>query len=392
MKKKLLVIIPDRFFRASGGMGANSEPVFEQLSYKFDIYVVGFPLEGTPVPSYIKGYHEVRSVFTEIKFGPLDTCAVQTRYFAAAVGFPRPDVIYAFDWSIYQAAVEVARHFKAPLVARMCLSPILLQRQGYTYGLDMNQRTERAIHTALCEMEIRGLQAADKVVHISEGYRQEYEQYIPAFKEKTVVVPNGINFSRWNDPAYVPYELPGRKDKKKIIFIGRITPTKGIEILCKAKVPDEFDLIIIGPRHSADSKCFDLIQEKTKEASNVFYMDAVYDEEKIQALKNAYAMIIPSLHEPFGTVGLEGLAAQCIVLSSRVGGLGDFLTDTNSIYCGTSVQDIELAYEKLRALSDEERAYMIESGVNTCKAYSVEASAQQLHKVFESLIHKTKTR
>ena len=179
MKKKVLVIIPDRFEKATGGMGANSAPVLARLSGEYDFYIAGFPLAGSGKPAFATEYREVSSAFSEIKNGAVATVAAQARYLAAALSFPKPDLIYAYDWSVYHAAVEAADHFGVPLVARMCLSAILLGAQGYTYGLDMNHPVSKAVHNALCEMEIRGLKRADRVIHISEGYAKQYESIAP---------------------------------------------------------------------------------------------------------------------------------------------------------------------------------------------------------------------
>jgi glycosyltransferase involved in cell wall biosynthesis len=380
IKKKVLVIIPDRFVKATGGMGTFSAFVFEKLSLKYDFYVVGFPLEDTAVPSFITSYHEVFAPYSETKFGPLNALITQIRYFAEAITFPRPDLVYAYDWSIYQAATEVADFFKAPLVARMCLSPILLSHQGYTFGLDVTLPAERAIHNAFCEMEIRGLKRAERVIHISSGYMTQYEKFVD-FKDKTRLVPNGVNTLSWKNEEG-PYQLPGNKGRIKVIFIGRFSEMKGIIPLCKARVPEEIDLIFIGSKEMADSVCLQAINQKIHSEKNVYMLDATYGKEKIRVMKSADAIIVPSYHEPFGTVGLEGLAAGCTVLTSREGGLSDYLVESTSIYCGTESTSIEDAYQKLLHLTPEKKNEIRQAGFEMCEKFSTEESVKKLDAVF----------
>ena len=390
-KKKVLVIIPDRFEKATGGMGANSAPLFAALADEFEFYVTGFPLDGTNVPSFVTKYHEVASPFTEIKYGPLATLTAQARYFAESITFPKPDLIYAFDWSIYQAAMETANFFKVPLIARMCLSPILLGQQGYTFGLNLQSRAEKAIHNAFCEMEIRGLKRADRIVHVSRGYQAQYEKFV-SFKDKTRLVINGIDLAKWQKEI-VPYKLPGKVGRKKVIFLGRLAEMKGIVPLCKASVPEGIDLIFIGPKKTADAVCMRVVEEKVSEANraaeggaaNVHLLDALYDQDKIRALRSADAIIVPSYHEPFGGVGLEGLAAGCTVLTSRAGGLSDYLNDETSIYCGTTPESIERAFSELLTQTDEARNNMREAGFEMCRKLTLESATDQLRAVFTEL-------
>ncbi len=378
-KPKVLVIIPDRFTKASGGMGENSLPVLEKLSPEFDFYVAGFPLMGERVPERISGYHEVLNPFTEVHFGPMSTMNGQIKYFAAAITFPKPDLIYAYDWSVYLAAVEAAKFFGVPLVARMSLSAIELGRHGQTFGLNLKDPVHKALHNSLCEMEIRGLKAADHIVHISRGYAGRWDAIAP-FKQKSSVVPNGIDLEKWQKPA-AAYAFPGTR-KYKVVFIGRIVSMKGIMPLCQAKVPADIDLIFIGSKEFAESACFTMVEQRAKNDEQVHYLGPLYGEEKVRALKAADAIIIPSYHEPFGTVGLEGLASESIVISSRVDGLGDYLDDTNSLYCGTSPETIEKALAVFTSLSEEKKADLKKRGLEVCRVYSVDHTAAKLAAIF----------
>ncbi|MEI7719656.1 MAG: glycosyltransferase family 4 protein [bacterium] len=388
-KKKVLVIIPDRFQRASGGMGANAAPVFELLSskYGYEFYVVGFPLGGTAAPGFVVGYHEVFSPYTETKFGPLDTLLAQAHYFAEAISFPKPNLVYAYDWSVYQAASETADFFNVPLVVRMSLSPVLLAQEGYTFGLNLNVPAERAIHSALCEMEVRGLGRADRVVQISQAYAAQHQKVLP-FAKKTRLVRNGIDFEKWNEKRREekPYVLPGGKGRVKIVFLGRFAEVKGVLPLCDARVPKEVDLIFIGPKDGVSPTCLQAIKEKVSREHNVYMLDALYDADKIRALRAADALIVPSLHEPFGTVGLEGLAAGCTVLSSRAGGLADYLTDETSIFCGTNKESIKAAHQTLLTLLSKQKETIREAGFAVCRQLTLEASAAGLDLVFREVV------
>jgi glycosyltransferase involved in cell wall biosynthesis len=384
-KKRLLVLLPDRFTKSNGGIGANSGPVFEQLSSEYEISIVGYPLKGEAVPEFVTHYREVNNMFSEVKSPVLNIMLSQVSYCRAALSCPHPDSVMAFDWSIYQAAVEVAQHFNVPLITRMSMSPVLLSKQGYVFGLNSNERSEQALHNGLCEMEIRGLRHADRIIHVSHAYEAMYKSVVPEFSYKSRQVIDGINLALWQSIPAHQYALPG-KNKKKIIFLGRLSEVKGIIPLCKAVVPSDIDLIFVGSLDTADVVCKKAIEEKKTREENVYTIGALYGEEKVKALKSAQALIMPSYHESFGAVALEGLAAGCVVLSSRVGGLADFLNDTNGIYCGMTPEEIERAYAIFTSCNEKQIEMFQEAGKVTCSQLTIESTVEQLKKVLNEVL------
>lgn len=383
--------MPDRFEQSTGGMGSASGPMLEKLADDFDIYVCAHPLQGTPAPAFVKQYEGVIVPFTEVKFGPMNIVIAQTEYLAAAVRMPRPDIIYAYDWSVYLASVEAARYFKVPLVVRMCLSPIMLSMEGYSFGLNLDNPAEKSIHNMFCEMEIRGMKFADRIVQVSETYTKMYDRVAPNFREKTRVILNGIDLAVWQKKDVTPFKFPG-KNKLKAIYLGRFSEMKGILPLCAAKVPDGLDLIFIGDEARGDAVCIRAIHEKIKRERNVHLLGPIYGADKIAALRAADAIIVPSHHETFGNAAMEGLAAGTIVISSRVGGLADYLNDGNSIFCGTKPEIIELAFNKFIRMTEGEREMMRRSGIEQASTMTAEkagnALRDALHEAIQAYPHK----
>ena len=383
MRKKILVLIPDKLVHATGGMGENMTPILKILSNIYDFYVVGFPASADEIPKFLKGYIGFQNPFPNVQFSPISCLNVQLECFCAALGFPKPDLILAYDWSVYFPAVRLQKHYRVPLAVEMCLSPIMLSRDGFDYGLDLEAAASREIHHTFCEMEKTGLFEADRIVQISNGYARRFSE-VAAFGAKTRIVPMCIDFEKWRGPVE-QYELPGTRPHK-IIFIGRFVENKGILQLCKARIPDAIDLIFIGAKETASKSCMDAIHEMVKNNHNVHYIGPLYGEDKIRALRSADGLIVPSLHEPFGIVGLEGLASECIVLSSRADGLGDFLTDRTSVSCGRDPLSIERAYERFLKMGEQAKREMKKNGLDVCQGYSAENVAESLKNVFIDLL------
>jgi glycosyltransferase involved in cell wall biosynthesis len=149
---------------------------------------------------------------------------------------------------------------------------------------------------------------------------------------------------------------------------------KNIHALIKAKIPKGIHLYFVG--NEKGGELFNDMKKFADENENVTYYGEAFGQDKIDLLCSADAVIVPSINEPFGIVGLEGLASKSIVLSSWVDGLSDFLNKDNSIYCGTTPESIENAYHRLLNLTSEEKDVLIKKGLETCEEYSWEKSAK----------------
>ena len=116
------------------------------------------------------------------------------------------------------------------------------------------------------------------------------------------------------------------KKQKKILFVGRMTDEKGVDILIKAvkKIEKNLrngDVSIIGPGNELNTykklakelkifHLFNFLKKKNKE------LNKYYNSHKIH--------VVPSKKEPFGIVTLEGCAAGCIGILSNMYGLSEF--------------------------------------------------------------------
>lgn len=138
-----------------------------------------------------------------------------------------------------------------------------------------------------------------------------------------VISPNGV---RRQDFEILPsselfYEaFPETRQKKIVLFLGRIDPKKGLDLLAESfgKVLDQFPsahLVIAGPdsigflptvrRYLVDNKC----------ADSVTFTGMLIGKMKYSALAAAYYYVAPSYSEGFSMSVLEGMAAglPCII-------------------------------------------------------------------------------
>lgn len=382
MKKPfILTLVPDSITHPTGGMGVECKYLIENLSGDFDFKVLGHP--DTEAPDYFTG---VYNRFPNMKHGPLLNVAGQLEYFFQAIKSDKPDIIHIHDWTLYWTGVYLADYFKVPLVMTMQLSIKLLNQIGIFYAQDINSHDGFAINKMHTEMEILGLQRSDVIVQVSHEYAKPFNQ-IPGLQEKTVIVPHGIDLSEWD--TYEKIELPGTR-KFKIVYIGRIAPMKNIEAILEAQIPDDIDLIFVGTHIGGDHFLFERMKSFAQEHDNVHYYGPAYGQDKINLLKSADAVLMPSIHEPFGIVALEALASESILLSSFAGGMKDFLSEDVAIHCGVTPRSIESAYDTFLSLSKKDKASRIQKGLEICKEYSWVHAAEKMKKVYLEILKNNK--
>ena len=371
---KVLVIFPDSMSKPTGGLGVQFKNLYERLNKKIDFYIAGYPDYENGIKNYVHVTHPVPNV----KHGTINTLLGHTVYLAESLKFPKPDLVHAYDWTTYFAGVYLARIHNVPLLLTMQLSANALA-SSQIYNCDNINTTDGAwLHKAHVEMEWFGLENADQIISVSEGY----SKYFTKFENKMTVIPNGIDLKSWNPKNKTT--LPG-KNKYKVVYIGRFALMKAVDILLEAEIPDNIDLIFVGSKSGGDDFCINKLQQAlNNKKKNVYYYGPAYDQEKIDVLEAADAVIVPSRHEPFGIVALEALASKSILISSQVDGLGDFLNETNSIKCEISKEGIEKALNDFLLLTEEKKKEFIEKGLETCKKYNWDDITEQYYQLYKS--------
>jgi glycosyltransferase involved in cell wall biosynthesis len=133
-----------------------------------------------------------------------------------------------------------------------------------------------------------------------------------------------------------------------IIFLSRIHPKKGIELLMEAisSMPIKPILKIAG---SGDERYLQQLKQKAKElriSDNIEWLGWQGREEKFTAMMHADLFALTSYNENFGNVVIEALHAGTPVLISDTTGLSRFVKEQQLGWlCRPDVKDIQLKLE-----------------------------------------------
>ena len=233
--------------------------------------------------------------------------ALIASYLAASKDF---DVIHAHDWLTYSAGIAAKEVSGKPLVVHVHATEF--DRSGE----NINQR--------VYEIERIGMEAADRVVAVSNLTRNIIIEKYGINPEKVVTVHNSV------EPVSLPDEFKVVKGfkEKTVTFLGRVTFQKGPDYFVEAakKILDKDANVRFVMAGSGD-----MLNRMIKRVAQLgiatkFHFTGFLkgqDVYKMFSMSDVYVM--PSVSEPFGISPLEAVMSDVPVIISKQSGVSEIL-------------------------------------------------------------------
>jgi 1,4-alpha-glucan branching enzyme len=289
-----------------------------------NIHVITCPVEGADDYQLVGGVHVHRVSSLELTSADFMEWVEQlnkamVKKAADLMNRETFDIIHAHDWLVQDAAIQLSLDSRLPLTATI---------HATEYG--RNRGIHNDIQRRIYNLEARLVKSADAVICCSNYMVQEITRLFGVTRKKLFLIPNGV------DPANlgIPRQLvPGEKEPcpgvKTILFIGRLVPEKGVQVLLEAfslLLPQLPDLkLLVG----GTGPYLNYLKTRSEEiglTGKIEFMGFLDEEQRNYHLKQADVAVFPSLYEPFGIVALEAMAAQIPVIVSDTGGLSEVVT------------------------------------------------------------------
>lgn len=245
--------------------------------------------------------------------------------------YHRNDLIISFDlikWLFRHVSSYKVVHLNTIFSPLILLSQWICQIQKICYLVTPHGMLEpwalsykagkKRLYYSLLEKPALQRASAIHVLNTSEA-----ENIYSLGIENLVVVPNGIHSQEFEflpEPEIFYKKFPNTKNKTIILFLGRIDPKKGLDLLAPAfsKVHEQFSnthLVIAGPdsigflptvkNYFTGVGCLD----------NVTFTGMLTGSLKYSALAAASLYVAPSYSEGFSMSVLEGMASglPCVI-------------------------------------------------------------------------------
>ena len=219
------------------------------------------------------------------------------------------DVIHAHDWLTYFAGIAAKRVSGKPVVVHMHATEF--------------DRSGENINRRVYAIEKAGMQAADRVIAVSELTRRIVIGKYGILADKVVTVHNAVRFGESEEAA------PERAVKDKVVtFLGRITYQKGPDYFVEAaaKVLQRVSDVRFVMAGSGD-----LMNHVVRRVAQLGIADRFHftgflkggEVQRMFRLSDVYVM--PSVSEPFGISPLEAMRSGVPVIISRQSGVAEVL-------------------------------------------------------------------
>jgi glycosyltransferase involved in cell wall biosynthesis len=168
----------------------------------------------------------------------------------------------------------------------------------------------------------------------------------------TKVVPNGVNVPAAISPRHFFEAFPHLAGRRLVLFLGRIHPKKGIDLLCRAwarleKCLPEVHLVIAGPDEGETLAKLIELTRKLDIGRRVTFTGLLRGSMKWSALSASSVFVLPSHSEGFSVSILEALGSGLPVLVSR----NCHFPDVSEGVCGWEIKPEEEELENALAIA-----------------------------------------
>ena len=258
------------------------------------------------------------------------------------------DVIHAHDWLTYYAGIAAKRLTGKPLVV-------------HVHATSFDRGSVDNIDTRVYAIERRGMEAADKVITVSDLTRNIVISKYGIDPAKVVTVHNAVDFSG-RDDMHVERGITD----KVVTFLGRIT----------------FQFVMAG---SGDMMNRSIRQVARLGISDRFHFTGFLrgaDVQKMFALSDVYVM--PSVSEPFGISPLEAMRTGVPSVISKQSGAAEVLKYAFKV----DFWDVDAMADQIYGLIQYPAlaSFAARAGYDEVNTLKWNNAAAKMKKVYESVV------
>ena len=266
-----------------------------------------------------------------------------------------------------------AHHIAGALAMKNVSCKKILSIHGI-YSKNIAQLYGKTTSNISKKYEKTALNLADGITVVSkEGY-----DYYTEMGFNVVQIPNAIDLN------IIPKKST-KQFENQIIFAGRLSKEKGIEILLETAthLPDNYHLLIAGSG-PLEEKVRNLADKKT----NVHYLGYQSKQNLLSLIQGSDLLIQPSLEEGISSTLLEAMACGTCILASNIEGISE-LVENNKNGLLVEPNNREKLLSKILDLlpKKEKRLRMANEGLEIVKKYDWKRVGKLYLNFYESLLN-----
>jgi glycosyltransferase involved in cell wall biosynthesis len=240
--------------------------------------------------------------------------------------------------------------------------------------------------------ERRNLSAAEAVCFTSEEEKRVAAEGFPFRRFRRVVVPYGTMGPSGDPEALKQVFLeswPQLRGQKYLLFLGRIHPKKGCDLLLEAfakvaapNLQPDLQLVMAGPDETGWGSELRDQASRLGIAERITWTGMLRGDAKWGALYGAEAFVLPSHQENFGIAVADALACGVIpLLSDKVNIAPDVAGDGAGFMEADTLEGTMRLLSAFQQLTQEQRTAMREQALDCYRRrYALGNAAQEVYK------------
>lgn len=308
------------------------------------------------------------------------------------------DLIHSHYWLSGWAGLRLRAAWDRPLVH-------MFHTLGRLKDMAAGDDGEReADNRGAVEQEI--MDGADCIVAATPLDRQQMLDNYRVDTERITVIPCGVNLDLFHPipQRQARKELSIPPDRRLLLFVGRLDPVKGLDVLLEAMCEltrrlrpcraEDLSLAVIGGDREShleammtDLSCYTEIRRELGLEDLVLFIGSRSQEVLPLYYSAAEVCVMPSLYESFGMVALEAMACGTPVIASRVGGLTYTVRDGETGFLVPERDPKALAARLEQLLTDDAlRRRMGERAVQVAAEYGWTTVTAAIEALYERLL------
>jgi glycosyltransferase involved in cell wall biosynthesis len=270
----------------------------------------------------------------------------------------------------------------------------LVTKRDNPKNLNPNEKMMLRFNFMLRSYEKKLMDRSDALIAVSKYTVNELTELYGINEEKIHVIYNGVDINKFK-PRTNKTELKrefGLDEKQKtVLFVGRLYHRKGLETLLHSVPPvlQEFKDVkfaISGTGFKEKEESLKMLAKELDIEEHVTFLGYVPDEKLPYLYAASDIFVLPAIYENFPFAILEAQATGLAVISTKVGGIPEFLVDNENGFLIDPGDTAQLTKKVLTLLQDPKLAK--EMGERGRKLIEEKLSWRLITKQVVDLYHK----
>jgi len=294
--------------------------------------------------------------------------------------------------------------------------PYIISPRGHLYSDVLKKKSwKKFLYYKLITK--RDLMSASAIHYTTEDEAERCHSSL-GLKNRAIIISNGIDLSEFNGLSTkenIRERYPFLKDKKIILFLGRINWKKGLDILIKAyaklaKERPDVHLLIVG---NDEGGYVEKVKEWIKDYglsyrgygikntlnqinqtnqidqtdTKVTFTGMLTGKDKLEAIAGSDIFVLPSYSENFGMSVIEAMACGVpVVVSDKVGISREIIYYNAGTVVKTNVDDVYNGIKNVFSSQDKTKEMALNAKKMVYNLYDINIIADRMIKFYEEII------